>query len=91
MAGKRGAPLGNKNGSKNRPWSEAIQRALSQYQGGDIRKGQAMRRIAEKIVERALQGDRDAWKEIGERLDGKAVQAIQAEVDAEVKIRHESV
>ena len=68
MAG--GAPLGNKNATKNRPWTEAINRALV------AEDGKKLRAIAEKLIERALDGDVPALKEIGDRLEGKPAQAL---------------
>ena len=64
------APLGNKNAVKNRPWHEALNRALL------AEDGKKLRQIAEKLIERALEGDVPALKEIGDRIDGKAIQMI---------------
>lgn len=65
--GKPGAPIGNKNGSKNKPWTRALERAS--HQNPD-----AMRRIAEKVLKMAEEGDIAAIKELGDRLDGKPSQ-----------------
>lgn len=66
------APKGNSNSSKNnRLWADTIRRELVQ---GD---GKKLRTIAAKLVEMAQAGDMSAIKEIGDRLDGKAVQAIE--------------
>ena len=67
---ERGAPEGNKNATKNRPWAEAINRALL------AQDGKALRELAERLIERAKNGDVTALKEIGDRMDGKAAQAI---------------
>jgi ribosomal protein L17 len=67
---ERGAPLGNKNGVKNKPWREAIDRALAQ---GD---GKKLRSIADKLIDLAAEGDMAAIRELGDRLDGKPAQAI---------------
>ena len=45
----RGAPLGNKNGVKNRPWRAAIDRALEKR--SLVEKMEALDVIAEKVVE----------------------------------------
>lgn len=77
------APLGNKNAVKNRPWSEAINRALL------AEDGKRLRTIAEKIVQLAEGGDVQALKEIGDRLDGKPAQQVQLSGDADgAPIRH---
>jgi ribosomal protein L17 len=80
------APLGNKNAVKNRPWAEVINRALIQ---GD---GQRLRTIAEKLLTLAENGDIQALKEVGDRLDGKPAQQVQlsGDADAPLKIIHES-
>lgn len=51
---------------------------MAQYENKEakIRKGQALRKVAEVVVQKALMGDKDAVKEIGDRLDGKPAQAI---------------
>jgi hypothetical protein len=65
-----GAPLGNKNATKNRPWSEAINRALLSEDGKQLRA------LADKLIACALAGDVAALREIGDRMDGKPAQAI---------------
>lgn len=42
----------------------------------------ALDRLATKLVERGLEGDVPAMKEIGDRLDGKPTQAIEGTGDA---------
>lgn len=66
-----GAPEGNKNATKNRPWAEALNRALL------AEDGKKLRSLAEKLIERAHNGDVTALKEIGDRVDGKVLQSIE--------------
>lgn len=66
----QGAPIGNKNATKNKPWAEAINRALL------AEDGQKLRALAERLIERAIEGDVPALKEVGDRMDGKPAQAI---------------
>ncbi len=68
-----GAPKGNKNASKNKPWREAIRNVF-------INDPEKLLQIAMKMADMAEQGDMHAIKEIGDRLDGKAPQAVKAEV-----------
>ena len=74
----QGAPIGNKNAAKAKAWEGALRAALAQYENKDakIKKGEALRKVAETVVAHAIAGNKDAWKEIGDRLDGKPAQAI---------------
>lgn len=67
-----GAPLGNKNATKNKPFAEAINRAIAQDDGKRLRE------IAEKLLTMAADGEIQAIKELADRTDGKAMQAIEA-------------
>jgi hypothetical protein len=73
------APEGNNNAGKGKAWSGALRAALAQYKAKGVPEGQALRKLAEKVVAQALEGNKDAWKEIGDRLDGKPAQAITGE------------
>ena len=87
-----GAPKGNQNARKGTEWKEAIVYALKNYQDDNVGRGGALKAIAKKMIHQAIEGDQVARKEIGERLDGKAVQAL--DVDSkhwfpdEIIIRH---
>ena len=67
------APEGNKNNTKNKPWADALRRAMARY--GDGKKN-ALNLIAEQTVELAVKGEMWAIKEIGDRTDGKAAQSM---------------
>jgi hypothetical protein len=82
-----GAPLGNQHAAKDRRWRKAIERALARS-GGDVDAG--LNPIADQVVAAALKGDRDAWREIGDRLDGKPAQTIQGDGDAPLVFRVEA-
>lgn len=79
-----GAPEGNKNAIKNRPWAEAINRALL------AEDGKKLRALADKIIDKALEGDVSALKEIGDRVDGKAAQAIVGADGGDLVVRIEA-
>ena len=70
-----GAPIGNKNATKNKPFLDAMRRALAQ-------NPQKIGRIVDKVLDQAEAGESWAVKEVADRLDGKAVQANTLE-DAE--------
>ena len=76
---KVGGQPGNTNSSKNnRIWANTIRKLAVQE---DYRRIHA---IAEKLYEKAIEGDLGAIKEVGDRLDGKAV-AIQEITGADGK------
>lgn len=76
------APKGNRFASHDKPWTNALQRVLLQLEiknadGKVIAKaGEALRLIAEETVLRAVAGDKDARKEIADRLDGKPTEFL---------------
>lgn len=79
---ERGAPEGNTNAKRGSQFRQAIQWALDHFDdqehplGKSVRKGMALRAIALRAVEDAIAGDKDARKEIADRLDGKPLQTI---------------
>lgn len=82
------AAKGNTYASKeNRIWANAIRHAVTQ------RKGDKLRALAEKLIDRAEQGDISALKELGDRLDGRPAQLNQVQFDPNaniLRIVHES-
>jgi hypothetical protein len=65
---KVGAPVGNTNSNKNnRIWANTIRKLAVQEDYKRIHV------IAEKLFEKAAEGDLGAMKEVGDRLDGKAI------------------
>lgn len=72
------APLGNQNAKKAKRWQDSLNKALAQFttEDGKVKAGEALDRIAETVVVQALAGNKDAWLEIGNRLDGKVPQAL---------------
>lgn len=68
MAAPEGNDYSNVN---NRLWANTLRRAIVQ---GD---GEKMRRIADKLLDMAEEGNIAAIKEIGDRIDGKVAQTIQ--------------
>jgi hypothetical protein len=51
-------------------WREALRKAVLERVEGE----QKLDRIAKRVVDQALDGDDKAYREIGDRLDGKATQ-----------------
>ncbi len=79
-----GAPLGNKNARKeNRLWRETILRSVKQKNSKGVEK---MRAAADALVDKACDGDVRAAIEIGDRIDGKPAQTIDASVSGDLTI-----
>lgn len=72
---ERGGQPGNKNATKNRLWEESLRRALL------AEDGKKLRELADKLIEKALEGDVQALKEVGDRIDGKPTQVIAGDPD----------
>ena len=73
-----GRPIGSVN--RQKPFADALRLEISG--GNDPRR---LRAIARKLIEMAEGGDLQAIKEVGDRLDGKCVQAIErGDVSVEV-------
>lgn len=68
------AEKGNNYSSKgNRMWGNTLKRIATQ-------NPEKMRKIGEKLFKMAEKGDIAAMKEIGDRVEGKAVSVVQAHV-----------
>jgi len=65
---KGGAPLGNKNNTKNKPWTDAKRKYAVQH-GWYDKAAKTLGNLVEK-------GDMAAIKEAGDRSDGKAIHGI---------------
>jgi hypothetical protein len=65
---KGGAPKGNNNAAKAKIWSDAVRKAIIQ--------GDKLDKLANSLIDKAIDGDISALKEIGDRLEGKATQQI---------------
>jgi hypothetical protein len=63
-----GAPKGNSNAAKAKIWSDALRKEIVQ--------GDNLPKLARALIMKAIDGDVSAIKEIGDRLEGKAAQAI---------------
>jgi hypothetical protein len=72
------APIGNQNAIKAKRWQKALERALARLGAGDVDMG--LNGIADRVVSLAQAGDKDAWKEIGDRLDGKPAQSVSIDL-----------
>ena len=57
-------------------WRDAIRMAL--YETDKVDRIKKIRKLARVLVQKAEQGDVAALKEIGDRIDGKPAQSIEA-------------
>lgn len=73
-----GAPLGNTNPSDGKMWKAAIRRALD-IRTSRLKRKDALDKLAEKFLAQCDEGDISAFRELGDRLDGKASQPITGE------------
>jgi hypothetical protein len=71
------AAPGNQYARKAKDWENALRRALDRYAKGEVQSGMALAAIAERVVEKALEGDAKAIEEIANRLDGKPSQSTE--------------
>ena len=69
---KGGPPKGNTNSANHRIWAEAIKRAIAR-RGPGLSAG--LNKLADQFIDAVERGDVD-FKELGDRLDGKAAQAL---------------
>ena len=67
---ERGAPLGNKNGTKNKMFADQLKRHL-------IQNPQKLEKIIVQLVDEAMGGNIAAAKEVMDRVDGKAIQTTE--------------
>lgn len=59
---------GNKNSAKGKPWTAALRLALSRKDDDGVR---ALNRVADALIKAAIEGDLQAIREIGDRIEGK--------------------
>lgn len=79
---------GLKYGKGNPEWKAALKWALMNYQTTQIERAAALRAIALGVVDKAVNGDKDAYTEIAMRLDGKPIQAVEVQQDTQITIVH---
>jgi GH15 family glucan-1,4-alpha-glucosidase len=86
--GVSGNPEGRR---KNRPWRDALNRAVQRATTGKV-DYVALDALADALVAAGLAGEVNALKEIGDRIDGKVPQAIVGDDDeSPVNVVHKIV
>jgi hypothetical protein len=69
-----GAPVGNTNSADGQRYRKAMERALA-HRKGSVDDG--LFAVAVARIDKALDGDADACREVGDRFDGKPKQAVE--------------
>lgn len=78
------AAKGNRYAAKDKRWLQAINEALALKSRVDGLN--QLRAIAAKLLAMAADGDLGAIKELGDRMDGKATQQIDAQVQGDLVV-----
>ena len=76
-----GAPIGNKNSTKDkRVWGKVVRKLAVQE---DYKR---IHNVAEALFRKAEEGDIAAIRELGDRIDGKSEQTISGDSDQPITI-----
>lgn len=75
------SPIGNKNATGRRPlpgriWSTALRSAVLERVKNGEKGAKRIRKLAHALLDKAESGDVAALKEFGDRIEGKAPQAL---------------
>jgi len=88
-----GAPEGNQNAAKGKRWRDAIEHCVERWpEQPDLQNClpllRGLRIAARAFVEKMI-ADNDIafFREFGDRLDGKAIQQIDANIDASLTVQ----
>lgn len=73
------APIGNHNAGKNKIWSLAIQKALRKRSKSE--QLEELEELAEVLILKCREGDLQALKELGDRIEGKPMQSVEMNVN----------
>lgn len=77
------AARGRPKGSSDKPWRQAVDIALKRKDSQGVRM---LQRAADALVQAAAAGDVPALRELGDRIDGKVPQAVDANVSGTLEI-----
>ena len=79
--GKKGGQEGNDNAIKNKPWRDAINRALARYGEGSMDGG--LNKLADELIMKCADADLGFLKEMGDRIEGRPAQSLTVGSDPE--------
>jgi hypothetical protein len=72
--GRGGAPKGNQNSARGRVWRDAINRVLERR--SRAQRVAELELLAEKLIDKCHEGDIQALREFGDRIEGKPAQIV---------------
>ena len=79
-----GAPIGNQNAVKSKRWQQAIDRALeNRSKAAGIEELDA---LADKFLDAVAAEGITGFRELGDRMDGKAAQEVTGKIDATLEV-----
>ena len=70
-----------KNGREQKPWADAIKRALARAEHDPKGSHRALNALAERLLDKCADGDMASLRELGDRLDGKAPQSTDLTIN----------
>ena len=73
---------------KDKPWRDALRRAILRYDDDHKAPGAFWDRLADHVRDEALTGDRGCRAEIVERFDGKVPNLISGDDESPVQVIH---
>lgn len=76
-----GAPVGNKNATKSKPFLLALERALKKR--SIVAQRDALDEIAEQLLAQCDKGELPAIQELANRLDGRPAQSLTVSGDVD--------
>jgi len=92
---KSGGQPGNKNTFKGNEWSKSLKRAMARLSAAEGDEQVSWRRgldkAADKVVAAACEGQKDAWQEIANRIEGKPRQGVDLDANVDVNARIEKI
>ncbi len=80
------APRGNKNAVKSMPFRDALAYVLANYENDVIEKKEALRAVATRLLENAIEGDLPSIKELLDRTDGKVKTQTEISTDPDAPV-----
>lgn len=78
------APIGNQNAAKAKRWTAAIERALERASKVDGQ--QEIDSLADAFIAEVKKAGINGFKELGDRIEGKAEQPLTGQVDSTITV-----